>query len=93
MKTWNDYKSYVKSLDEKSKEEMETIEEIASIVGIMIEQRKSLGISQRELASLCGMPQSSIARVESLKTSPNLETIIKMMGVLGLKIQVSTAES
>ena len=93
MKTWNDYKSYVKSLDEKSKEEMETIEEIASIVGIMIEQRKSLGISQRELASLCGMPQSSIARVESLKTSPNLETIIKMMGVLGLKLQVSAAES
>ena len=92
MKTWNDYKDYVKSIDDKSKEDMEAVEEIASIVGVMINQRSSLGISQRDLAALCGMPQSSIARVESMKTIPNLETVFKMMHALGLKITVSSAE-
>lgn len=31
----------------------------------MIEQRKHLELSQRDLAKLCGIPQSSIARIES----------------------------
>ena len=92
MKTWNDYKDYVKSIDDKSKEDMEAVEEIASIVGVMINQRSSLGISQRDLAALCGMPQSSIARVESMKTIPNLETVVKMTQALGLIITVSSAE-
>lgn len=31
----------------------------------MIEQRQHLELSQRDLAKLCGIPQSSIARIES----------------------------
>ena len=68
---------------------MEEIEALASIVGTMIEQRKALGISQRELASACGMPQSSIARIESFATTPNLETLLKIMKPLGLTLTVS----
>ena len=89
MKTWNDYKNHVKSIDPKAKETMEDIETLASIVGAVIEQRNELGISQRELASLCGMPQSSVARIESFKTTPNLETLLKIMKPLGLRLTVS----
>ncbi len=32
MKTWNDYKEYVKSVDDKSRRQMEEIEEISVIV-------------------------------------------------------------
>ena len=46
MRTWDDYKNYVKSIDEEHKKDMEEIEALASIVGTMIEQRKALGISQ-----------------------------------------------
>lgn len=89
MRTWDDYKNYVKSIDEEHKKDMEEIEALASIVGTMIEQRKALGISQRELASACGMPQSSIARIESFATTPNLETLLKIMKPLGLTLTVS----
>lgn len=92
MKTWNDYKEYVKSVDDNSRRQMEEIEEIAVIVGAIIEQRQALGLSQRELASRCGIPQSSVARIETLKTVPNLETVLKIMQPLGLKLTVSHSE-
>lgn len=53
-------------------------ENLAAIVGAMIEQRNTLGISQRELAAICGIPQSSVARIESFKTTPNLDTLLKI---------------
>ncbi|MBR4461976.1 MAG: helix-turn-helix transcriptional regulator [Erysipelotrichaceae bacterium] len=88
MRTWNDYKKYVKNIDDANKEEMENIECMASIIGSIIEQRNDLGISQRELATLCGMPQSSIARIESYKTTPSIETLLKIMKPLGLTLTV-----
>lgn len=91
MKTWADYKEYVKGIDEQSRQEMEEIEIIAGIIGAMIDKRNELGYSQRDLAELCGMPQSSIARIESMKTTPNLNTLLKLMQPLGLKLTVSVA--
>ena len=90
MRTWDDYKNYVKNIDEKSKKEIEEIEELASIVSAIIEKRNTMGISQRELAKLCGIPQSSVARIEAYKTTPNVDTLIKIMYPLGLKLTVST---
>lgn len=92
MKTWNDYKTHVRMVDNTAASDIDEIEDIASIVGALIEQRTSLGISQRELASLCGIPQSSVARIESCKTTPNLDTLLKIMHPLGLKLTVSPAE-
>ncbi len=92
MKTWNDYKEYVKSVDDKSRRQMEEIEEISVIVGAIIEQRQALGLSQRELSLRCGIPQSSVARIETLKTVPNLETVLKIMQPLGLRLTVSHSE-
>ena len=89
MRTWADYKEHVKSIDEQSKKDMEATEELASIVSAIIEKRNSMGLSQRELADLCGIPQSSVARIETYKTTPNLNTLIKMMHPLGLKLVVS----
>ena len=89
MKTWNDYKDHVKSIDPEAKKDIEEAEELASIVGAVTAQRKALCLSQRELASICGIPQSSVARIESYKTTPNLDTLLKIMQPLGLKLTVS----
>lgn len=89
MKTWDDYKEHVKSIDKQSKKDMEATEELAAIVSAIIEKRNSMGLSQRDLADLCGIPQSSVARIETYKTTPNLNTLIKMMAPLGLKLVVS----
>lgn len=88
MRTWQDYKEYVKSIDENNNLLMEEIDELTAIVSAMIEKRNALGISQRELAQLCGLPQSSIVRIESGKTTPKLDTLLKIMHPLGLKIKL-----
>ena len=68
------------------KADIEEMETIAAIISAVIEQRNALGYSQRQLAEMCNMPQSSIARIESCKTVPNLETLVKMMKPLGLTL-------
>ena len=89
MKTWDDYKEHVKSIDQQNKKDIEQIEELASIISAVIKRRNDMGISQRELASMCGIPQSSVARIESHKTTPNLDTLLKIMQPLGLTLSVS----
>ena len=91
MKTWNDYKEHVKAVDPVIAKDMEETEEIAAIVTAMVEQRNALGLSQRDLAALCGIPQSSVARIESCKTTPNLGTLLNIFQHLGLTLTVSQA--
>jgi len=85
MKTWNDYKNHVKSLDDDSRAEMEAIEEMADIITAIIRQRNALGLSQRDVADMCGMPQSSVARIEACRTIPKMDTLLKIARSLGLK--------
>ena len=91
MKTWNDYKEHVKAVDPVIAKDMEETEEIAAIVTAMVEQRNALGLSQRDLAAMCGIPQSSVARIESCKTTPNLGTLLNIVQHLGLTLTVSQA--
>ena len=52
MKTWDSYKEYVKSVDYEIGKDIQEVEEISSIISVMIRQRNSLGLSQRDLAGL-----------------------------------------
>lgn len=89
MRTWNDYKEHVKSVDPEISKDMEEVESISAIVSAMVAQRTSLGLSQRDLAAMCGIPQSSVARIESCKTTPNLGTLLNIFQHLGLQLTVS----
>lgn len=91
MRTWNDYKEHVRTVDQEISKDMEEVEALSQIVKAMVEQRNALGLSQRELAALCGIPQSSVARIESFKTVPNLDTLLKIFQQLGLKLSVTAA--
>ncbi len=91
MRTWNDYKKHVRTVDPEISKDMEEVEALSQIVKAMVEQRNALGLSQRELAALCGIPQSSVARIESFKTVPNLDTLLKIFQQLGLKLSVTAA--
>ena len=84
---WNEYKTEVKETDPIGKDIINEAE--AEIISAIIKQRNALGLSQRDLASLCDIPQSSVARIESSKTTPKLSTIIKICNQLGLSLNVS----
>ena len=86
---WVEYKNQVKSRDELGKQLIEEAELEAEIISAIIQQRASLGLSQRDLAALCNIPQSSVARIESNKTTPRLDTLLKILGQLGLQLKVT----
>ena len=44
------------------------------------------GISERELAEICGLPHSSVARIESCSVKPKVDTLLKIMKPLGLTL-------
>lgn len=89
MSTWNEYKDYVRAVDANAGQDLNEAEQVAAIVTAMVRQRNALGLSQRDLAAMCGIPQSSVARIESYKSTPNLETLLKIFQHLGLKLSVS----
>ncbi len=84
MATWTDYKKHVRETNPDVGRDLDEIEAISQIVGTMIERRHDLDLSQRDLANLCGIPHSSVARIESGKTTPNLSTLLKIFRELGL---------
>ena len=92
MKTWNAYKEHVKAVDPQGKEYVEEAEALAEIISAVIRQRNAMGLSQRDLAAMCQMPQSSVARIESMRITPTLETMMRLMKPLGLKLAVTTIE-
>lgn len=91
MRTWEDYKKEAKELDSSIKQDIEEMEVLAGIVSTIIEKRNELGMTQRELAKICGLPQSSIARIESCTVKPKVETLIKIMIPLGLTLSAVAA--
>ena len=88
MATWNDYKRHVRETNPEIGKDLDEAEAISKIVGAMIERRHDLDLSQRDLAELCGIPHSSVARIESGKTIPNLSTLLKIFRELGLSLAV-----
>ena len=89
MKTWNDYKDYVNNIDQDAYDDIEEAEQLAYIISAIIDRRKKLGLSQRDLASKCGVPQSSIGRIESCKTIPNISTLLNIFKHLGLSFTIT----
>ena len=90
MKTWDDYKEHIRTISPDDATEIAEIETLSAIISQVILKRTNMGISQRELATMCNMPQSSIARIEACKTIPKLDTLLRLMKPLGLNLRVAT---
>ncbi len=50
--------------------------------------RKSLNMTQQELADAAGTQKSNISRVESGKYNPTLDFLVKVAGSMGKSIEV-----
>lgn len=93
MANWKEYKERLAEETPELAEDIHEIEMLSAIVGAMIDQRHQLQLSQRDLAKLCGLPQSSVARIESGSTVPNLTTLLKLFDRLGLSLIVQNREA
>ena len=64
-----------------------------SIIGELIKARQEKGISQKKLEELSGVKQPVIARMEKGNTSPQLDTILKILAPLGKTLAVVPLET
>ena len=60
-----------------------------AIIDEIIEARKSKGWSQKDLSAACGITQSAIARLETKKAVPQLDTLARIASALGCTISLS----
>ena len=63
-------------------------ENCSIIIDTLIEQRHIKGMTQKELAEAACLTQSVIARLESKKATPQLDTLLKVASALGCDIAV-----
>ena len=79
---------------EDLQKELFTEEEIAqsnlrvALIGELISARHKQGISQKKLEELSGVRQQVIARMERGNTSPQIETVLKVLAPLGKTLAV-----
>ena len=90
MITWKNVKEELKARGGTTKEDIERIETMTLLIGAIIEKRIECGYSQRDLAEMCGLPHSSVARIEAGRVSPNIDTLIKIIKPLGLKLTITS---
>ena len=72
-----------------SPEERYQINFQVDLVGKMIEAREKKGLSQRDLAKLSGVKQPAIARLESMKSTPQIDTLLKILAPLGYTLSIT----
>ncbi len=66
-------------------------ERCAIIIDQLIEQRHNKGMTQKDLAKAASLTQSVIARLESKKATPQLDTLLKVAAALGCNLEVVPA--
>lgn len=76
--------------DEKfiSIEERQKIDFDVELICKMIEARENKGMTQAELAEKSGLKQAAIARLESMKIVPKIDTVNKLLRPLGYKLAI-----
>ena len=63
-------------------------ESCSLIIDTLIEQRHNKGMTQKELARASCLTQSVIARLESRKATPQLDTLVKVASALDCDITI-----
>lgn len=63
-------------------------ENCSSIIDLLIEQRHNQGMTQKDLAKAACLTQSVIARLESKKAMPQLDTLLKVATALGCELAI-----
>ena len=60
----------------------------AQIAEQVVQRRRELGLSQADLARVCGTTQSAIARLESGGRPPRIDTLLKLAHALDCELVV-----
>ena len=85
----NTFAEYMADTERITDAEREQINFQVALIGKMIEAREERGLSQRELAKLSGVKQPAIARMESMKSTPQIDTLFRILAPLGYTLSIT----
>lgn len=71
------FADYINDETKVSAAERAQIEFESALIGKLIEAREAKGLSQRELAEISGVKQPAIARLESMRSTPQIDTLLR----------------
>lgn len=91
MKTWENYKAFVKNDNAEDAQEIALMETLASLLAECVHVREEKGLSQSDLAEIAGVKQSAISRMESMKSVPQVDTMLRILQPLGYKLVIAQA--
>jgi len=83
VKTWAEVRPKIYTIDEIRESDLRV-----AIIGELIKARNEKNISQRELEQLSGVKQPVISRMEAGETSPQLDTVLRVLAPLGKTLYV-----
>ena len=85
--TWDDVEKELFTPEEIAESDLRV-----ALIGELIKARQEKGISQKQLEELSGVKQPVIARMEKWYTSPQLDTILKLLVPLGKTLAIVPLE-
>lgn len=88
FRTWSNFKkNWTISLSMKK-----VISEMAKLVVQITNRRKSLGLTQAQVAERAGITQAQVARLETSSSVPSIETVMKVAVALDMTIGLNSVD-
>ena len=83
MKKWSEVRAELYTAEEIRESDLRV-----AIIGELIKARQEKNISQSELEQLSGVKQPVISRMEAGETSPQLDTVLRILAPLGKTLYI-----
>ena len=85
-----DYEAYRQERlkDPELKAEYDALDNEFSIIRAMIDARKSIGLTQKQLSEKTGISQADISKFENGNGNPSLRTLRRLADGMGMKIKI-----
>ncbi len=92
MKKVHTFAEYMADEERISEEDRLAVAHEAELIERFIQARNELSVSQRELAEISGIQQPAISRLENRKSSPTIDTLLRLLIPLGYTIKIVPIE-
>lgn len=76
-----------------TKEDEQMIELEKELIMTLVRIREEKGLTQAQMAEICGVSQPTIARMERSTHSPQLDSLFKVLVPLGYTLQIVALKS
>lgn len=83
----------MRQIKQRSDDRTEMLFSEDTVIQTIVEARKKLGLTQKELAEKTGIAQGDISKLETGNSNPSLRTLIRLADGMGMQLKVELSPS